>query len=122
MAPEMYRVTVPPSPAASTILVGSGEYRRRVSVMYRRRVLTVGGVAVTPELFIYTKESVQPGLGGIGIHVLPNMQFQVELDRGDRLLAIADANSAFSPEVGIETSVVIEALELGTGSEAGEKS
>ena len=113
MTPELFRVIVPSTTAGvrPVLLVGSGNYHRRVSIMYRRYTLTVGGVLVTPELFLGLKDSIQTGLGGQGIYIPPNMQFQIELDRQDRLLAIADANAAHSPENGIEVSVIIETLE-----------
>ena len=113
MTPEMYRVLVPATAAGvrPAILVASSNYRRRVSIMYRRRVIHVQGVDTIAELFVYTKDSVSASSCGPGVQIPSGIQFQVELDRMDRLLAIADANAALNPENGIETSVVIETLE-----------
>jgi hypothetical protein len=105
MTPQFYRVIVPADEVR--LLVGSDDYRRRVSIMYERRVLEAG----TPLLYIFTKNTVQNTVGGNGIFVLPAMQFQVELDKKDYLDAIASEIASGNPENGIEVSVVIEALE-----------
>lgn len=92
-----------------TLLVPSDDYRRRVSILYERQLL--GEDLVTPLLYIFTKNTVQNTVGGNGIFVLPAMQFQIELDKKDRLHAIASEFASLSPLNGIEASVIVEALE-----------
>ena len=104
MTPAVYRILVRQVP---TLLVASDNYRRRVSILYRREL--VG--AVSPELFIDIKNNVQATVGGNGIFVLPAMQFQLELDKKDLLYAVAYAVSAQLPSGGIEVSVVVEPLQ-----------
>jgi hypothetical protein len=101
MTPQMYRISVPSDD--TTRLVPSDDYRRRVSIMYERRLID----GQVPFLYIFTKNTVQNTVGGNGIFVLPAMQFQIELDKQDYLIAIA---SEFATG-GIEASIVIETLE-----------
>lgn len=108
MTPQMYRNLVTPTRIAH--LVGSDNYKRRVSIMYQRQILG-DDLNEVPLLYIYTRNSVQNTVGGNGIFVLPGMQFQVELDRKDYLDAIASENAAQLTEGGVEVSVVVEALE-----------
>jgi len=114
MTPELYRIHVPPTAAGvrPVLLVGSNNYRRRVSIMYRRWIIQVGGVDTIAELFVYTKDSVSAAFSAPGIQIPAGMQFQVELDREDRLWAIADANASLNPENGIDVSVVVETLDV----------
>lgn len=107
MTPMLNRIIVPTN--QPTLLVPSDDYRRRVSILYERRLL--GPDLVMPLLYIFTKNTVQNTVGGNGIFVLPAMQFQIELDKKDRLHAIASEIASLNPENGIEVSVVIEALE-----------
>lgn len=126
MTPRMYRQIVPPAAALPppapqiepVLIVSSDNYRRRVSIMYRRlQVTTEEQLILTPELFIFTKNSVDPRVAGTGIFVLPGIQFQIELERKDFIYAIASSLSSELDTNGIEVAIVIEPLE---GYESGE--
>jgi hypothetical protein len=105
MTPLLTRIIVPTT--APTLLVASDDYRRRVSIMYHRVAYDDG----VPLLYVFTKNTVQNTVGGNGIFVLPAMQFQVEIDKKDFLMAIASDIASQNPENGIEVSVVVETLE-----------
>ena len=111
MTPQMNRILVPPSPADPVILIPSDNYRRRINIMYRRFEVTIEDEIVIPELFIYTLNTVQSVVCGNGVFVLAGIQFQIELDRKDRIMAIASENASELATNGIEVSVIVEALE-----------
>lgn len=108
MTPQLYRTLVGPDRAVA--IVGSDNYKRRVSIMYKRYLLNDNWNDY-PVLYVYTTNNVQNGFGGNGIEVLPAMQFQVELDRKDYLWAIASENVGELSQGALEVSIIIEALD-----------
>jgi len=109
MTPEMYRIIVPTD--APVLLVQSDNYRRRVSIMYRRTLATVDGAQVDTYLFINHKNLVDPFVGGRGIFILPAMQAQFELDKKDYIWGQADPNTAGLTPPGLEVSIIVESLQ-----------